>query len=124
MPPKKNKGLAIQVIPKLVEGYSAKYITGSGQTHATADRVHIYEIEGCVRPFLRGKGGRKNKSNPASSYRNTSSFVSENSDVRFNKQVRKRKKRGIVESSSVHGGGIAPSAPVQHTNALGGRMCW
>jgi len=117
VPPKKNKGLAIQVIPKLVEGYSAKYITGSGQTHATADRVHIYEIEGCVRPFLRGKGGRKNKSNPASSYRNTSSSVSENPDVKFNKQVRK-KKRGIVESSSVHGGGIAPSAQVQYTNAV------
>lgn len=55
VPAKKNKGLAIHVIPKLVEGFSVKYITGSGQTKATADRVHIFEHEGNVKPFQRGK---------------------------------------------------------------------
>jgi hypothetical protein len=55
VPAKKNKGLAIHVIPKLVEGFSVKYITGSGQTKATADRVQIFEHEGNVKPFQRGK---------------------------------------------------------------------
>lgn len=52
---KKNKGLAMDVIPKLVEGPSARYVTGSGQTVATADRVHIYEVEGNIEPMSRGR---------------------------------------------------------------------
>ena len=51
---RKNKGLAIQMIPKLVEGWGAKYVTGSGQTKATADRVLIFETEGGVQPAHRG----------------------------------------------------------------------
>ena len=51
---RKNKGLAIQMIPKLVEGWGAKYVTGSGQTKATADRVFIFETEGGVQPAHRG----------------------------------------------------------------------
>jgi hypothetical protein len=54
LPPRKNKGLAIQVIPRLVEGWGVKYVTGSGQTKATADRVYIFEIEGDVQPCHRG----------------------------------------------------------------------
>lgn len=52
---KKKKGLIIEVVPRLVEGPDAKYITGSGQTQATADRVLIYEIEGGVKPAIRLK---------------------------------------------------------------------
>lgn len=48
IPAKKNKGLIICVVPKYVEGLQTRYVTGSGQTHATNDRVHIYEIEGEV----------------------------------------------------------------------------
>ena len=59
VPAKKNKGLIIQVIPKVVEGWNAKYITGSGQTIATKDRVFIYESEGNVRPFQRGRLAKK-----------------------------------------------------------------
>lgn len=55
VPAKKNKGLSVHVIPKLVEGFSVKYITGSGQTKATSDRVRIFEHEGNVKPFQRGK---------------------------------------------------------------------
>ena len=51
---RKNKGLAIQMVPKLVEGWGAKYVTGSGQTKATADRVLIFETEGGVQPAHRG----------------------------------------------------------------------
>eukprot|EP00607_Mallomonas_marina_P001930 CAMPEP_0182427562 /NCGR_PEP_ID=MMETSP1167-20130531/18443_1 /TAXON_ID=2988 /ORGANISM="Mallomonas Sp, Strain CCMP3275" /LENGTH=541 /DNA_ID=CAMNT_0024609879 /DNA_START=84 /DNA_END=1709 /DNA_ORIENTATION=+ len=52
---KKNKGLVMDVIPRLVEGPNARYVTGSGQTHATADRVLIYEVEGGISPIVRGK---------------------------------------------------------------------
>jgi hypothetical protein len=61
---RKNKGLAIQMIPKLVEGWNAKYVTGSGQTKATADRVFIFEKEGGVQPAHRG--GRMNSSKKSS----------------------------------------------------------
>mmetsp|Transcript_8303 Transcript_8303/g.8461 ORF Transcript_8303/g.8461 Transcript_8303/m.8461 type:complete len:442 (+) Transcript_8303:73-1398(+) len=52
---RKNKGLIMDVIPRLVEGPGARYITGSGQTLATSDRVLIYETEGGVKPSARGK---------------------------------------------------------------------
>lgn len=52
---RKNKGLAMSVIPRHVEGPNVQYITGSGQTQATADRVLIYETEGDVKPIRRGK---------------------------------------------------------------------
>jgi hypothetical protein len=55
IPAKKNKGLAMAIIPKLIEGWYTKYITGSGQTKATADRVKIFETEGKVIPNHRGK---------------------------------------------------------------------
>lgn len=48
IPAKKNKGLIICVVPKYVEGLQTRYVTGSGQTHATNDRVYIYEVEGNV----------------------------------------------------------------------------
>ena len=59
VPAKKNKGLILQVIPRLIEGWKVKYITGSGQTIATRDRVHIYETEGHIKPFHRGKDRNK-----------------------------------------------------------------
>jgi len=48
IPAEKNKGLVLQVIPHLIEGPHVKYITGSGQTEATASRVMIYEREGNI----------------------------------------------------------------------------
>lgn len=56
---RKNKGLVLQVIPKLVEGWDAKYVTGSGQTKATANRVHIFETEGNTKANQRGKAKAK-----------------------------------------------------------------
>eukprot|EP01038_Epipyxis_sp_PR26KG_P004567 gene4567-6440_t len=52
---RKNKGLAMQVVPKVIEGMTAKYVTGSGQTRATANRVHIFEVEGGTKANHRGK---------------------------------------------------------------------
>lgn len=66
---RKNKGLAMQVVPKLVEGWEVKYVTGSGQTKHTANRVHIFEFEGNVKANHRNKF----KSSSGSSKKATSS---------------------------------------------------
>lgn len=58
---RKNKGLVLQVVPKLIEGWDAKYVTGSGQTKATANRVHIFETEGNTKANQRGKAKTKKK---------------------------------------------------------------
>ena len=62
LPPSKNKGLTMQVVPRLVEGWQAKYVTGSGQTEATNRRVYIFEKEGRVIPC--GRGGCQKSTNP------------------------------------------------------------
>ena len=63
IPAAKNKGLVLAVIPQLIEGPGAKYITGSGQTEATAARVHIYEREGNIVVAHRsgGRSGARKK---------------------------------------------------------------
>lgn len=66
IPAKKNKGLAMQVIPKLIEGWDSKYVTGSGQTRLTANRVHIFEQEGNTKASHRG-GKSKTKKKAAHS---------------------------------------------------------
>ena len=53
LPPRMSKGLTIQVVPRLVEGWQAKYVTGSGQTETTRRRVYIFEREGGVAPLVR-----------------------------------------------------------------------
>jgi hypothetical protein len=74
IPSKKNKGLAIAIIPKVIEGWYAKYVTGSGQTKATADRVKIFETEGNVLPNQRGKLLKpKKKPSPTNSRRGSMS---------------------------------------------------
>jgi hypothetical protein len=53
IPAKANKGLMIGVIPKYIEGYTIRYVTGSGQKKSTQDRVHVYEVEGRVKAVQR-----------------------------------------------------------------------
>jgi hypothetical protein len=63
--------LALAVVTKFVEGNEACYITGSGQTTATTDRVLIYQKEGQVVPNKRERSesikslglSKKSKSN-------------------------------------------------------------
>lgn len=55
IPAKKNKGLVLAVVSRFVEGFGVNYITGSGQTEATADRVRLYETEGGIVPMKRLK---------------------------------------------------------------------
>lgn len=61
LPARKNKGIAMDIIPKFVEGNSAHYVTGGGQTQATRDRVFIYETEGDCKPIKRLKRKSKGK---------------------------------------------------------------
>lgn len=44
--PRNNKTFILNLIPRIVEGRNARYITGSGQTRPTADRVDLFRIEG------------------------------------------------------------------------------
>jgi hypothetical protein len=47
--PENNKSFLMTVVPRLVEGEAAKYITGSGESVQTSDRVLTYRTEGnCV----------------------------------------------------------------------------
>jgi hypothetical protein len=53
IPARRNKGFYMLVIPKLVEGFHAKYATGTGQSQTTSLRVHLYECEGGVQKARR-----------------------------------------------------------------------
>lgn len=44
--PRNNKTFVLNLIPRIVEGRNARYITGSGQTKPTADRVNLFRVEG------------------------------------------------------------------------------
>lgn len=44
--PRNNKTFILNIIPRIVEGRNARYITGSGQTRPTADRVDLFRLEG------------------------------------------------------------------------------
>lgn len=44
--PENNKSFLMTVVPRLVEGESAKYITGSGESVQTSDRVLTFRTEG------------------------------------------------------------------------------
>jgi len=85
---RKNKGLAMQVIPKVVEGFDAKYVTGSGQTRATANRVHVFEVEGNTKANQRGKIRIKKKVLPAAEKRSL-----EDGHGSGEEMTKKRKKR-------------------------------
>jgi hypothetical protein len=49
LPARRNKGFYMSVIPKVIEGFQTKYVTGSGQSKATSFRVKIFEHEGSVK---------------------------------------------------------------------------
>lgn len=59
IPARKNKGLVLAVIPRVVEGWDVKYITGSGQKKATSDRVTLFEKEGGAETHTRNKPRKK-----------------------------------------------------------------
>lgn len=82
LPAKKNKGLAMLVVPRFIEGWHVKYVTGSGQTHFTANRVRVFEIEGDTKACHRGKLKTKPKKKSASGTpRRSTSTASEDSGM-------------------------------------------
>lgn len=49
LPAKRNKGLYMHVVPKLVEGFDVKYTLGTGQSKQTSRRAAVFEREGGVK---------------------------------------------------------------------------
>lgn len=81
---RKNTGLTMQVIPKLVEGWNTKYITGSGMKKATANRVFLFHAEGNAPIHRRGKLKRQGCEDMDSS-------VDDGDDEREHSMTRKRR---------------------------------
>eukprot|EP00981_Chlorochromonas_danica_P006836 scaffold1493_cov172-Ochromonas_danica.AAC.14 len=92
---RKNKGLAMQVVPKIVEGWHVKYVTGSGQTRLTANRVQIFEFEGNTKANHRGKVKAKKKPVTKRSGRGRSNSLTSESTTR----KRRRKSIGSEPAS-------------------------
>jgi hypothetical protein len=91
------------VIPKLIEGFDAIYITGSGQTKQTADRVKIYETEGGITPTKRFKW-------KASDYCPQGSQSSPTQQRKVNKRrtVSKKESLSVLVKNPVPRNAIAP----------------
>lgn len=53
IPAKKHKNQLLDIVTRITEGRSQKYVTGSGQTEATSRRVLIFSREGDVQPIPR-----------------------------------------------------------------------
>ena len=59
--PRNHKTFLLNLVPRLCEGRSAKYCTGSGETRATSDRVLIYRQEGNCEKVVRPPRKRKKR---------------------------------------------------------------
>jgi hypothetical protein len=106
---RKNKGLVIQVLPKLIEGWDSKYVTGSGQTKATANRVHLFETEGNTKANHRGKMKAKKKSASASD------DGEEGEESPVDHDAKPRKKRARVQQQQTQ-----PKKFPSYTNTISG----
>lgn len=80
--PSQNKGIIMNIVPRLAEGPNVKYITGGGSSERTTNRVLLFEREGNITVKKRSlyikkttslKNNRK-KSNEDESYLTLSSF--------------------------------------------------
>lgn len=92
MPARKNKGLAIHVVPKVIEGYKVKYVTGSGQKKTTSHRVMIFEREGSITPFYRSEGRKRVEKAGSETSANSSK-------AKVKKRVRGDSKEPIIQRS-------------------------
>eukprot|EP01031_Cornospumella_fuschlensis_P039789 gene39789-48444_t len=64
--PRNNKTFILNLIPRIVEGRGARYITGSGQTKPTADRVNLFRLEGNCEKIKRPPRRKKEDANASS----------------------------------------------------------
>ena len=73
--PSQNKGIIMNVVPRLAEGPHVKYITGGGSSNATTNRVLLFEKEGNTTQKKRSVSKKqKKKSKSISPYLTLSSF--------------------------------------------------
>jgi len=86
IPAYKNKGLAMIIVPKLVEGWEAKYITGSGQKDSTISRVKIFESEGNVKPNTRAKHTWVTDMSAAAKAKHASSSIGKTKPIKIKQQ--------------------------------------
>ena len=82
------------------EGNGATYITGSGQTDATSDRVQIYETEGNVKPIKRQPRKRKQYDSNEDGSSTCDVELSSNSSIETNDASKKKPKPSIVTGES------------------------
>ncbi len=75
MTPKNNKTFVLNLIPRIVEGRNVRYVTGSGQTKPTADRVNLFRMEGNCEKVQRPP--RKKREENCSSLAMAGSMVSQ-----------------------------------------------
>lgn len=72
--PRNNKTFILNLIPRIVEGRNARYITGSGQTRPTADRVDLFRMEGNCEKIKRPPRRKKDENGNNSASGDDSSF--------------------------------------------------
>jgi hypothetical protein len=84
IPPHNNKEHILDLVSRLTEGYSVRYVTGTGMTEETARRYEIIHIEGDLR--IRHRSFNKKQtdaSNSALDQSSTVDAVEVNSDSSF-----------------------------------------
>lgn len=110
---KKNKGMVMDILPKFVEGNGVQYVTGSGQTQPTKDRVTVYETEGNVKPIKRQH--RKTKKELMESVHHGGERASKGAKAKAKKKATYVKRKGFPR------GGRAAAAPVVRARVAGVR---
>lgn len=71
--PRNNKTFILNLIPRITEGRSARYITGSGQTKPTTDRVNLFRLEGNCEKIKRPPRRKKDEASAPSTVDKSSS---------------------------------------------------
>ena len=109
IPPHHNKGRLLNIVTRICEGDSIKYITGGGQNAATERRVIIYEQEGNImkkaRPERRIKQNQEleteldSESNPSIASPNDFQSTDDH-EIVMEKKIRNRPKRRLSDSFS------------------------
>jgi hypothetical protein len=113
---KKNKGMVMDILPKFVEGNGVQYVTGSGQTQPTRDRVTVYETEGNVKPIKRQH--RKTKKELMESVQQSGERVSKGGKAK--KKATYVKRKGFPRSGRGAAEGLVVrtrSAGVRHSHS-------
>ncbi len=116
--PQNNKSFLMSVIPRMAEGYKAKYITGSGESIQTKDRVLIFRVEGDCEPIKRAPRNR-GSFGLSSSHRASKRAKSNGmSDATVLQSVFELSRKDMGESSSVPPCETDSTPPIPQTGLL------